>query len=119
MTKETPYSESQITERLGALPGWHYENNALRRVYETDGWPITLMLVNAIGFAAEAADHHPDLSVSYRRVGVALSTHSAGGITAKDFELARKLDEIALWRPPAGGGLTGTSEKFVRGIARA
>ena len=105
MTKETPYSESQIDERLGALPGWRYEDKAIRRVYETDGWPITLMLVNAIGFAAEAADHHPDLSVSYRRVGVALSTHSAGGITAKDFDLARKFDEIAFWRSPAGAAL--------------
>lgn len=111
--KETPYSESEIARRLRDLPGWRYENNAVRRVYETDGWPVTLMLVNALGFAAEAADHHPDLAVSYRRVGVALSTHSAGGVTARDIELARKFDEIALWRP-AGGALTGTSERFVR-----
>ena len=89
-------------------------DKAIRRIYETDGWPVTLMLVNALGFAAEAADHHPDLTVSYRRVAVALSTHSAGGITGKDFELAKKFDEIALWRPPVGGGLTGTTEKFVR-----
>ena len=105
MVKETPYSESQIAEGLRALPAWRYEDKALRRAYETDGWPITLMLVNAIGFAAEAADHHPDLAVSYRRVGVALSTHSAGGITAKDFDLARKFDEIAFWRSPSGAAL--------------
>ena len=105
MAKDTPYSGSQIDEGLRALPGWRHEDKALRRVYETDGWPITLMLVNALGFAAEAADHHPDLAVSYRRVGVALSTHSAGGITAKDFDLARKFDEIALWRSPPGTAL--------------
>lgn len=105
MAKETSFSESQIADGLQTLPGWRYEDKALRRVYETDGWTITLMLVNAIGFAAEAADHHPDLAVSYRRIGVALSTHSAGGITAKDFDLARKFDEIAFWRSPSGAPL--------------
>lgn len=113
-SKDLALSDAEIAERLGALPGWRYEDKAIRRVYETDGWPVTLMLVNALGFAAEAADHHPDLTVTYRRVGVALSTHSAGGITAKDFELAKTFDAIALWRPPAGGALAGTPEKFVR-----
>jgi pterin-4a-carbinolamine dehydratase len=114
MPAETPYTEAQIAEHLGSLPGWSYEADAIRRTYQTDGWPITLMLVNALGFIAEAADHHPDLTVTYRRVGVALSTHSAKGITAKDFELARKFDEAALWRPRPGSALTGTSETFVR-----
>jgi 4a-hydroxytetrahydrobiopterin dehydratase len=72
------------------------------------------MLVNAIGFAAEAAYHHPDLSVTWGRITVKLSTHSAGGITDKDFELARKIEEVALYRPAAGAALTGTPEKFVR-----
>lgn len=112
--KESPYTDAQIAEQLRTLPGWQYEEGALRRVYETDGWPVTLMLVNALGFIAEAADHHPDLTVTYRRVTVALSTHSAGGITGKDFELARKFDEIALWRPRPGGALSGTPDKFVR-----
>lgn len=112
--RDSAYSDAEIAKQLGTLTGWRYEDKAIRRVYETDGWTVTLMLVGALGFAAEAADHHPDLTVSYRRVGVALATHSAGGITAKDFELAKKFDEIALWRPPAGGALTGTTEKFVR-----
>ena len=73
------------------------------------------MLVNALGYLAEAAYHHPDLSVTWGRVTVKLSTHSAGGITDKDFELARRLEEVALWRPAAGGALTGTPNKFVRG----
>ena len=96
------------------MQGWSHGDKAIRRTYETDGWPITLMLVNALGFIAEAADHHPDLGVSYRRVTVTLSTHSAGGVTAKDFELAEKFDEVALWRPRPGGALTGTPDKFVR-----
>jgi len=115
---ETTYSRAQIEEELQRLPGWYYEGDAIRRVYETGGWPVTLMLVNAIGFCAEAADHHPDLTVSWGRVTVALSTHSAKGITGKDFELARKFEEVALWRPAAGSALKGTPEKFVRGGPR-
>ncbi|OFW37855.1 MAG: PTS glucosamine transporter subunit IIABC, partial [Acidobacteria bacterium RIFCSPLOWO2_12_FULL_67_14] len=86
----------------------------IRRVYKTDGWPTTLMLVNAIGYFAEAADHHPDLAVSWGRVRVELSTHSAGGITDKDFELARRIEEVALWRPAPGAALTGAADSFVR-----
>jgi 4a-hydroxytetrahydrobiopterin dehydratase len=112
-TKESTCSESQIAERLGALPGWYVADGSIKRVYKTDGWPITLMLVNAIGFLAEASDHHPDLAVSWGSVTVALSTHSAGGITGKDFELARRIEDIALWRP-SGGALKGTPDKFVR-----
>ena len=112
--KETTYSEAQIAERLGSLPGWYLEDGLIRRVYKTDGWPTTLMLVNAIGYLSEAAYHHPDLTVTWGRVTVKLSTHSAGGITDKDFELARKIEEIALWRPAAGGALEGTPNKFVR-----
>jgi len=112
--KEQIYSEPQIGEKLRDLPGWYYEDGWIRRVYKTDGWPTTLMLVNAIGFFAEAAYHHPDLAVTWGRVTVKLSTHSAGGITDKDFALARQIEQVALWRPPAGDPLTGTPEKFVR-----
>ena len=112
--KEKTYDEAQIAERLASLPGWFFEGGWIRRHYKTDGWPTTLMLVTAIGYCAEAAYHHPDLAVTYARVTVKLSTHSAGGITDKDFELARKIEELALWRP-AGGALEGTPNKFVRG----
>ena len=113
-TKETVYDESQIADKLKALPGWYYEDKWIRRVYKTDGWPTTLMLLGAIGFAAEAAYHHPDLSVTWGRITVKLSTHSAGGITDKDFELARRIEDAALWRPAPGGALEGTPNKFVR-----
>ena len=112
--KEKTYDEAQIAERLRDLPGWYYEDKWIRRNYKTDGWPTTLMLVNAIGYLAEAAYHHPDLAVTWGKVVVKLSTHSAGGITDKDFTLARKLDEVALWRPAAGWALEGTPNKFVR-----
>jgi 4a-hydroxytetrahydrobiopterin dehydratase len=72
------------------------------------------MLVNAIGFVAEAADHHPDLAVSWGKVQVKLWTHSAGGVTASDMELARVIEQTALWRPQAGKSeLRGTTKKFV------
>ena len=112
--KERTYTEAEITARLSGLPGWFFEDGWIRRVYKTDGWPTTLMLVNAIAYCAEAAYHHPDLAVTWARVTVKLATHSAGGITDKDFELAHRLEEIALWRPPAGGALEGTPNKFVR-----
>jgi 4a-hydroxytetrahydrobiopterin dehydratase len=112
--KEPIYDDTQIAEKLTALPGWFLDDGWIRRYYQTDGWPTTLMLVNAIGYVAEAAYHHPDLSVTWARVGVKLKTHSAGGITDKDFALARQIEEIVLWRPVAGGALAGTPNKFVR-----
>jgi 4a-hydroxytetrahydrobiopterin dehydratase len=112
--KEPTYTESEIAQQLKELPGWFFEDGWIRRVYKTDGWPTTLMLVNAIGFCAEAAYHHPDLSVTWGRITVKLATHSAGGITAKDLALARQIETVALWRPEQGGALSGTPNKFVR-----
>ncbi|PYO71776.1 MAG: 4a-hydroxytetrahydrobiopterin dehydratase [Gemmatimonadetes bacterium] len=111
--KEPTYSDADIEAKLKDFPGWWYEDGWIRRTYKTDGWPTTLMLVNAIGYIAEAAYHHPDLSVTWGRVIVKLQNHAAGGITDKDFELARKIEESVLWRPK-GGALEGTPNKFVR-----
>lgn len=113
MAKPTPLSAAEIADRLKTLPNWGLVEGALQREYPTDGWPTTLMLVNAIGFVAEAADHHPDLAVSWGKVVVRLWTHSAGGVTASDAELARLIEQTALWRPPAGSALRGTPKKFV------
>ena len=112
----TKLSASEIADQLKRLPSWRLENGggAIVREYATDGWPTTLMLVNAIGFFAEAADHHPDLAVSWGKVQVKLWTHSAGGVTASDVELARLIEQTALWRPRAGASaLRGTPKKFV------
>lgn len=111
MAKESAYTDAQIAEQLKALPGWRHEDGALRRTYKTDGWPTTLMVVNAIGFYAEAADHHPDLEVHWGSVSVALSTHSAGGITPKDVALAKQVEQVALWQ---AGPPFRPAEKFVR-----
>jgi 4a-hydroxytetrahydrobiopterin dehydratase len=113
--KEETFSEADIAEKLKDLPGWYFEEGWIRRAYKTDGWHTTLMLVNTIGYLAEAAYHHPDLNVTWARITVKLSTHSAGGITAKDFELARRIEDVVLWRPAEGAALEGTPNKFVRG----
>jgi 4a-hydroxytetrahydrobiopterin dehydratase len=97
------YGEPEIGHRLASLPGWRFADGELVRSYKTDGWPTTLMLVNAIGFGAEGADHHPDLKVSWGKLVVALSTHSAGGVTDKDFDLARRIEDIAKWHPAVKG----------------
>ncbi len=113
--KEETYGEDRVNERLSELPGWFFKDGWIRRIYKTDGWPTTLMLVNAIGYLAEAAHHHPDLSVTWARVVVKLTTHSAGGITNKDFALARRIEETVMWRPAADGPLAGTPNKWVQG----
>src|SRR4029450_13795446 len=91
--KEPTFNETEIAERLGELPGCYYEDGWIRRVYKTDGWPTTLMAVNAVGYLAEAAYHHPDLTVTWGRITVKLQNHAAGGITDKDFELRRKIED--------------------------
>lgn len=108
---ERVYDEAAIGERLARdLPHWTFKDGWIRRTYKTSGWKATLMVVNAIGHLAEAAWHHPDLAVSYAFVTVKLVTHAAKGVTDKDFELARKIEEMVLWRPGADetGALEGT-----------
>ena len=116
------YSESETIARLESeLPHWVLENGWIRRKYKTSGWKATLMVVNTIGHLAEAAWHHPDLSVSYAFVIVKLMTHDAKGITDKDFELAAKIEQVVGWQPAlearAGGtksALTGTPNEDAR-----
>ena len=111
---ERVYSEQEASRALGDLPSWRAEGGVISRTYQTEGWGTTLMLVNAIGFVAEAADHHPDLEVSWAKVVVRLSTHSAGGITDKDIALAREIEQLALWRPASDSPLRGTKRPFVK-----
>ncbi|MGA3064900.1 MAG: 4a-hydroxytetrahydrobiopterin dehydratase [Methylocystis sp.] len=115
-TKEHAYSENEIAERLARdLPHWRYENGWIRRKFKTHSWKGTLMVINAVGHLAEAAWHHPDIAASYAWVEVKLMTHTAKGITDKDFELARKVEEVVGWRPgKQGGALEGTPENDLR-----
>jgi 4a-hydroxytetrahydrobiopterin dehydratase len=107
---EHVYVEDEIRTRLAAdLPAWYFADGHICRRYRTGGWKSSLMVAGAVGHLAEAAWHHPDLLVSYPGVVVRLTTHSAGGVTDKDFALARRIEGFLTWQPgEADGGLTGT-----------
>ncbi len=113
---ERTYSEAEIQARLQEeLPHWYYEDGWIRRKYKTSGWKATLMVVNTVGHLAEAAWHHPDLTVSYAFVIVKLSTHTAKGITDKDWELAHKIESVIQWQPAKEqGALEGTPNEDAR-----
>ena len=99
-SKDETFTEEEIVARLeDELPKWTYENGWIRRKYKTSGWKGTLMVVNTVGHLAEAGFHHPDLAVSYAFVTVKLMNHAAKGITDKDFDLARKMEEVIMWQP--------------------
>jgi 4a-hydroxytetrahydrobiopterin dehydratase len=113
MAEDRVLTEAEIQEALAALPGWEMRDGWLRRTYGTPGWTHTMMLANTIGYVAEAAWHHPDLSIGYAQVTVKLQTHRVRGITHSDVELARRIDEVVLWTPAAGGALQGFPKKWV------
>ena len=110
--REKPMPEGEVKAWLEEnLPKWRLEDDWIRRTYKTASWKSTLMVVNTIGHLAEAAWHHPDLTVSYAWVEVRLMTHSAKGITAKDLALASKIEQVVQWQPGGEGhGLEGTPQ---------
>ena len=107
-------SEQQLTAELESLSDWEVRDGWLRRTFTTPGWPHTMQLVQAIGFLAEAAWHHPDLRVGYAKVTVMLQTHKVGGITAMDVALARQIDQLATWKPDDASPLDGFPKNWVR-----
>ena len=88
-------SDDELAAALEALPGWERAGGQIARQYRFDGFPTAVAFVVRISYEAEAADHHPDLDIRYRRVMVTLSTHSAGGVTAKDLDLAAAIEALA------------------------
>ena len=108
--KERVYSDAEVEARLKQeLPHWFLEKGWIRRKYKTHGWKGTLMVINTVGHLAEAAWHHPDITASYAWVEVRLQNHAAKGITDKDFELAKKIEDVVHWQPAkSGGALEGT-----------
>ncbi len=88
-------SKSEIHERLGKMPDWSQVGKAIERKYTFKSFVPAMAFVNKTAEAAEAAQHHPDITIRYNVVTIALSTHSEGGITEKDFDLARQIDEIS------------------------
>jgi 4a-hydroxytetrahydrobiopterin dehydratase len=87
-------SEEQIGKKLGELSGWERNSDAIRRTFKFADFADALVFVNRVGELAETADHHPDIDIRYNKVTLELSTHSAGGLTAKDFDLAAQLTAL-------------------------
>jgi 4a-hydroxytetrahydrobiopterin dehydratase len=87
--------DKEIRRRLDALNGWTREGEVIRKTYTLDSFAEAIAFVNRIAHLAEQADHHPDIDIRFDRVACALSTHSEGGLTHKDFDLARQLDAAA------------------------
>lgn len=87
-------SEDAIAERLDALSGWARQGDAIVKTFKLPSFPSAIAFVTHVGFLAEAANHHPDIDVRYNKVTLTLSTHDAGGLTAKDFDLAEQADEV-------------------------
>ncbi|MFA9475396.1 MAG: 4a-hydroxytetrahydrobiopterin dehydratase [Filomicrobium sp.] len=114
--REKALAETEVTAWLSDnLPKWKLEDGWVRRTYKTTSWKSTLMVINTVGHLAEAAWHHPDLTASYAWVEVRLQTHSAKGITMKDLELARKIEDVVAWQPGAEqGALEGTPQGDLR-----
>ncbi|WP_055585295.1 4a-hydroxytetrahydrobiopterin dehydratase [Peterkaempfera griseoplana] len=88
-------TDTEIDQRLTALPGWSRDGDTLRRTVRAEDFPTAIRIVTAVAEQAEQMDHHPDIDIRWRTLHFTLSTHSAGGITALDFELAARIDQVA------------------------
>jgi 4a-hydroxytetrahydrobiopterin dehydratase len=93
--QEMKLSSDQVRESLERLKGWGVEGATIRKQYTLDGFASAVAFVVRVGFDAEAADHHPDIAVHYRRVTLTFWTHSEGGVTGKDFAGAAAADAVA------------------------
>ncbi|HEV3360988.1 MAG TPA: 4a-hydroxytetrahydrobiopterin dehydratase [Pseudonocardiaceae bacterium] len=94
-------TDDQVQQALGGLDGWRQDRRELVRVVELADFPTAIVVVDRVAEAAEAADHHPDIDIRWRTLTFRLSTHSEGGLTAKDVELAGRIDAIVSAQPLA------------------
>jgi 4a-hydroxytetrahydrobiopterin dehydratase len=88
-------SDIEVQRALGAHAGWTRRGNAITKTFEFATFPEAIAFVNRVAEAAERMDHHPDIDIRYTKVTSSLSTHSAGGITQRDFKLAEAIDGVA------------------------
>jgi 4a-hydroxytetrahydrobiopterin dehydratase len=88
-------SDTQIAEKLKSLPGWEQHDNSIRKLFRFKEFMDGIKFLNRVAEKAEAADHHPDVTINYTRVTMSCSTHDQGGITEKDFKLAAEIEAEA------------------------
>jgi 4a-hydroxytetrahydrobiopterin dehydratase len=93
--ERTKLGEGELQAFLQKAPGWAMEGGMLARTYTFSDFRAAMAFVNRVADAAEAADHHPDIDIRYSKVTLRLSTHDAGGITARDTALAAQVDRFA------------------------
>ena len=86
-------SDDDVRTRLAGLPGWERQGDTIRRTYKFPDFKAAMAFANRVAGLAEAQDHHPDMLVQYGAVTLTLSSHDAGGLTARDFRLAHTIDE--------------------------
>jgi 4a-hydroxytetrahydrobiopterin dehydratase len=87
-------TEDQIVGRLGGLPGWSRQGSSIVTTVTQSDFRGALLFTGAVAYVAEQANHHPDILIEWNKVTLTLSTHSAGGLTAADFDLAAKISAL-------------------------
>jgi 4a-hydroxytetrahydrobiopterin dehydratase len=90
----TLFTEDEITSGLGRVPGWERSGDAITRTVVLGDFRDAILYVGAVAHLAQAANHHPDITISWNKVTLTLSTHSAGGLTAADFALAERINAL-------------------------
>lgn len=113
MADDRILSQDELQQALAELPQWEVREGWLRRTFATPGWTHTMLLAQMIGYLAEAAWHHPDLKIGYAKLTVMLQTHRVRGITRCDVELAKRIEQIATWKPAADDALDGFPKRWV------
>jgi len=88
-------SQNEIDQRMKNLTGWSLQGDEIRKQYTFKDFPAAIAFVNRLAPEAEAADHHPDILINYKRVTLTYSTHSEGGLTEKDFAGAAVADRVS------------------------
>ena len=92
MANKSRLSPEEARARVGGLQGWELAGDAIRRRYKFASFKESIAFVNKVAELAERADHHPDILIEYDKVTLTLSSHDAGGLTERDFALARSID---------------------------
>ena len=113
MNEDHVLTEEELQNTLRELPDWELRDGWLRRTFTTPGWPHTMLLTATIGYVAEAAWHHPDLSIGYAKVTVKLQTHRVRAVTTSDIDLARRIDQVVCWQPSEESPLDGFPKRWV------
>lgn len=87
-------TDTEIQTALAELPGWSLTGAGVTREFDLEDYPAAIAAVTRVGFAAEAADHHPDIAINWKRVTFSLITHSEGGVTEKDVAMAKTISAL-------------------------